>query len=455
MTDKQASMKKLDMSEADLLKLDLTRKYDDDFSDADGIAWRDHFLLYTIAIFFSLFFAWANFATLDEVSRGTGQVIPSSEVQAIQNLEGGIIDEFLVKEGEVVEKGQTILRMRNVQARADFEATMQKYLGTLATTERLKAEAEGKESFEFSEEVQKGAPSSVLEEQNAFNANKKRQRDQASVLRDQLSQKEQEVAELTRRISDTGGVLKLAVDERNMVEPMVEKGAANKKELLQIKQRIASQSAELNGLRLALPRSQSAVKEVKSKLDSLTSDFRAAVQSQLAEKTIELNTIKKTLAAYKDKSERTEIKSPVMGTVKDVKITTVGAVARPGETIMEIVPLEDDLIVEAHIQPRDIAFIHPGQKAIVRLTAFDFSVYGSLDGEVEEVSPDSIINEKGESYYRVRVKTAEKAMKKDGKTLEVKPGMQASIDIVTGEKTIMAYLIKPFSKAAQIALRER
>lgn len=450
-----SAAKKMEMSDSDLRKLDLTRKYDDDFSPADGIGWRDHILLYVIGIFIALFLAWASIATLEEVSRGNGQVIPSSEVQAIQNLEGGIVDEFLVREGDVVEKDQVILRMRNVQARADFEATMQKYLGILATTERLTAEAEGRDTAAFSEEVEKGAPNSVLAELNAFNANRRRTEDQAGVLRDQLSQKEQEVAELQRRIADTGGVLALAIDERNMVEPMVAKGAANKKELLQIKQRIASQSAELNGLKLALPRSQSAVKEVRSKLESLTSDFRAQAQSQLAEKTIELNTIRKTLAAYRDKSERTEIKSPVHGTVKDIKITTVGAVARPGDTIMEIVPLEDDLIVEAHIQPRDIAFIHPGQKAIVRLTAFDFSIYGSLDGEVTEVSPDSIVNEKGESFYRVRVRTAEKSVHKDGKTLDVKPGMQATVDIVTGDKTVMNYLVKPFSKAAQIALRER
>jgi adhesin transport system membrane fusion protein len=458
--NKQSTAKKLDFNEYDLRKLDLARKYDDDFSPADGIAFRDHVLLYVIVFVMCIFLVWANIATLDEVSRGMGKVIPSHEVQAIQSLEGGIIDEFLVKEGDEVKEGQVLLRMRNIQAKADFDATMQKYLGLSAVTTRLQAEADGKDTLEFSDEVKKGAPESVTAEQNAFDANRKQQNSQASVLKDQLSQKQQEVEELQRRIADTGGVLKLAIDERNMVAPMVEKGAAAKKELLQINQKIASQQAEVNGLRLQLPRNQSAVKEVQSRLSSLQNDFKATAQKELAEKTIELNTVKQTLAAYRDKSERTEIKSPVHGTVKDIKVVTVGGVAKPGETIMDVVPLEDQLIVEANIQPKDIAFVHPGEKAIVRLTSFDFSIYGSLEGEVVEVSPDSIANEKGEAFYHVRVKTAQTKVTREGhscggKDCDVIPGMQATVDIVTGQKSVMKYLTKPFMKAAQEAMHER
>lgn len=457
---KVASEKKMDFSEYDLRKLDLARKYDDDFSPADGLAWRDHLLLYVIAFTMFLFLVWANVATLDEVSRGMGKVVPSSEVQAIQSLEGGIIDEFLVHEGDEVKEGQVLLRMRNIQAKGDYDATMQKYLGLVAVTTRLQAEAAGKDQFEFSEDVKKGAPESVSAQQNAFEANKRQQDSQASVLHDQLSQKQQEVEELQRRVADTSGMLKLAVDEREMVAPMVDKGASSKKELLQINQKIASQQAELNGLRMQLPRNQSAVQEVKSRLDSLKKDFQASAQKDLAEKTIELNTVKQTLASYRDKSERTDIKSPVHGRVKDVKVTTTGGVAKPGETIMEVVPLEDELVVEANLQPKDIAFVHAGQKAIVRLTSFDFSIYGSLEGEVTEVSPDSIANEKGEAFYHVKVKTKQTKVTREGHTCagkdcDVMPGMQATVDIVTGQKTVMTYLTKPFMKAAGEAMRER
>jgi len=449
-----APRKKVDMNEFDLRKLDLTRKYDDDFSSADGTSFLDHALLYAIAGLMFAFIAWASIATLDEVSRGDGKVIPSSEVQAIQNLEGGIIEQFYVHEGDEVQVGQKLLQMRNVQAKADYQATLQKYYGLVATTTRLQAEASGG-ALTFGDDVKKAAPEAVTAEQNAYDANKRQIENQSSVFRDQLSQKEQEVSELQRRISDTSGQLNLAVEEKNMVEPMVEKGAANKKELLEVRQRIAQQQTELNGLRLAMPRSNAAVKEIKSRLDSLASDFRATAQKELAEKTIELNTIKQTLAAYQDKTERTEITSPVHGTIKDLKMTTAGGVAKPGETIMEIVPLEDQLIVEARIKPSDIAFIHEGQRAIVRMTAFDFGIYGSLDGEVTEVSPDSITNEKGESFYRVRVKTKQSQVRKGDKVLTVKAGMQATVDIVTGERTILKYILKPFVKAANTAMRER
>lgn len=452
MSDK--SDKKLDFSDLDLRKFDLTRKYDDDFSPADGIAWYDHIMLYAVTGLVALFLLWACFATLEEVARGDGKVIPSSEVQVIQSLEGGIVDEFLVKQGDTVKEGQVILRMRNVQAKADLSASNQKYYGILAATIRLQAEAEG-HALSFPEEVQKGSPESVKAEQDAYDANRRQRDNQESVLREQLTQKQSEVSELSRRISDISNVLQLAQDERGMVAPMVERGAANKMELLQLDRQIASQRTDLNGLRLALPRSQAAVKEAQGRLDEMTSGYKAAAQKELAERTIELNTIKQTLAAYQDRSERTEIRSPVHGKVKTVRITTVGGVAKPGDAIMEIVPLEDLLVVEGRIKPSDIAFIHVGQRAIVRLSAFDFSIYGALEGQVTDISADTITNDKGESFYRVRVQTKETKLEKRGKSFEIIPGMQATVDIVTGEKTVMRYIMKPFVKASTTALRER
>ena len=444
--------KKIDLSDVDLRKLDLTRKYDDDFGE--DVSGARHVMLYAISGMLLLFLIWASFCKLDEVARGDGKVIPSSQVQVIQNLEGGIIDEFLVREGDTVKAGQVLLKMRNVQAKADFSATNHKYLGTLATITRLQAEAEDK-PLVFPQEVIDGAPESVKAERDSFARNKEQNRNQLSVLEQQISQKQQEVEELSRRISDTGGVLKLAQDERAMVAPMVEKGAANKMELLQLDRSIAQQRAELNGLKLALPRSQTAVKEVRERVNELISGFRATAQNGLSEKTVELNTIKQTLGAYQDRSERTELKSPMDGKVQDIKITTVGGVAKPGESIMEIVPVGDLMVVESRIRPADIAFIKKGQPAIVRFSAFDFSVYGSLKGEVEDISPDSITNDKGESFYRVKVRTKESKIVKGDKVFEVTPGMQATVDIITGEKTVMTYLLKPFLKASQTAMRER
>jgi adhesin transport system membrane fusion protein len=446
--------KKADYSDFDLRKFDLTRKYDEDFSPADGISWREHALLYMIGFFLFIMVVWSAVAKVDEVARGEGKVIPASEVQVIQSLEGGIVDAVLVKDGDEVQEGQVILHMRNVQAGADLAATNQKYLGLLATTTRLQAEADGT-PLVFPDEIKTGAPDMVTAEQDAYNDNQKNNQGQLDIETQQLAQKKQEVEELTAKIKDTADVMKLTQSEHDMVAPMVERGSSSKKELLDLDRQLANERTEMNALTLSLPRAKAAAQEMRSRINELTSSFRAQAQKDLADKTAELNTVKQTLTAYKDKSERNDVKSPVHGTVKDIRITTVGGVAKPGEPIMEIVPLEDKLLVESHIKPSDIAFIHPGQKAIVRLSAFDSSIYGTLDGVVTDVSPDSMTTEKGESYYRVRVKTIKTSLSKNGKTYTIIPGMQATIDIVTGDKTVLKYLIKPFAKAAQTALTER
>lgn len=447
--------KKIDLSDIDLRKLDLTRKYDDDFDSTDGLSWRDHLLLYVIAAFVVVFIIWANVTKLDEVARGTAQIVPSSDVKVIQTLEGGIVEEFMVDEGDVVEAGQVLLKLRDVQARSDFQSNTTKYLGTLATVQRLQAEADGKSEVTFTPEVLEGVPESVKAEKDAFDANKRQYDNQLSVLEEQLSQKKQEVTELERRISDLARVIKLAQDEKDMVAPMVERGAAPRIELLQLERQIAERQSELNGLRLALPRSKSAVEEAEQRINEHRNGFQAEAQRKLSEKTTEMNALKETLVAFADRSQRTEIKSPVRGTVKSIKINTVGGVAKPGEPIMEIVPLEDQMVVEAKIRPADIAFIYPGQKAVVRITAYDFSIYGSMEGEVVMVSPDATLNEEGESFYKVQVRTNQTQLKKSGKTYEIIPGMQATVDILTGEKTVMNYLLKPFIKASATAMRER
>jgi len=197
------------------------------------------------------------------------------------------------------------------------------------------------------------------------------------------------------------------------------------------------------------------VKEADERINELKSGFRANAQRELAEKTIEMNTVRETLSAHKDRTERSEIRAPMTGIVKDIKISTVGGVARAGEPIMEIVPVDDVLVVEGRIKPSDIAFINVGQKAVVRLSSYDFSVYGSMDGKVTDIGADSFTNDKGESFYRIRVTTDASTLRKGNKEYDIKSGMQATVDVITGEKTVMQYLLKPFIKASQTAMRER
>ena len=452
-------MSKKTIQSSDMQNLDVTKDYSRDvFEPYEGIHKRDHMLLYVIGLIFVVFIIWANLATLEEVTRGEGTVIPSSQVKVIQNLEGGIIDEILVRDGEVVEAGQILVRLRNVQASSDLNANQKRYLGIKAIVQRLKAESEGNETVSFSEDVIKGVPESVENERATFKANKEKVRNQLSVLEQQLSQKKQEVEELDRRIKDTTRVLSLSNQEMDMLKPAVERGAAPRMELLQLERSIAERRAELNGLRLALPRSKAAVKEMEERIAELESTTRADAQAEMAERIVEMNSIRETLSALSDRKDRTVITSPVEGTVKDVKFTTEGGVVQPGEAIMEVVPLGDNLLIEADIRPSDIAFLYPGQKATVKITAYDYTIYGGLKGTVENISADTITSSEQnqeEDFYQILVRTEETSIPYQGEELLIKPGMKAQIDVLTGEKTVMDYLLKPFKKAANTAMRER
>lgn len=423
-------------------------------TDEDLPVYR-HMQLWTVCACIIVFIGWACFANLDEVTRGQGRVIPSSEVQQIQHQEGGIIDEFLAREGDKVTKGQVIIRLRDVGAASDLGASTARYMGLQAKKYRLMAEAEGLVAPEFPEDVIAAAPESVQEELNAFRANRQSLESQLLVFEQQASQRRQEVNEISTRIRDTQRMIDLTNQEINMTRPMVDRGSAPKMEMLQLEQRLTEQQGQLNGLRASLPRANSAVGEVSARIKDMRQTAKTEAQSELSTVLIEIKTIEKTLAGLEDTRNRTDITSPVDGIVKDLRINTVGGVVKPGDVIVEIVPNDDQLLVEANIRPSDIAFIHPGQRAMVKITAYDFSVYGGLEGEVIDISADTITNEKGESFYRVKVRTHENSLRRKGKELPIIPGMVASVDVLTGEKTVMQYLMKPFIKTLDNALHER
>ena len=426
------------------------------FFDADDqLPLSKHFLLVVITSFFVMFVIWANFATLDEVARGSGKIIPSSEVQALQSLDPGIVEEFLVKEGDAVDQGQVLMRLRDIEASSDLGANRARYLGLLASITRLQAEAEGRESVEFPDEVKKGAANSVTEEINAFRANMLQLEGQKNVLQKQLTQREQELDELNSRIGDLKGVIHLQRQERNMIKPLVDKGSASKMELLQLDRGLQERKTEINGLKSSLPRTKSAIEEAKARLDEVQQTARANAQKELAEKSGQLNEIRERLSGLQERKGRKEIKSPVSGTIQELTVNTIGGVVRAGEDLIKIVPKDDQLIVEARVQPSDRAFIYPGQPAIVKITAYDFSIYGGLKGELLDISADTIEDEKGNFFYRVRLRTYETELKRKGEVLPIIPGMVASADILTGKKTVMQYLMKPFIKTLGNAMNER
>ncbi|MEK7802747.1 MAG: HlyD family type I secretion periplasmic adaptor subunit, partial [Pseudomonadota bacterium] len=413
------------------------------FMTDDELPLHRHMILVIIFIFFATFIVWASFAEIDETARGEGQIVPAGDVQVVQNLEGGIVDAFLVHEGESVKKDQVLVRLRDVGANSDLGANETKYMGLLASITRLQAEVDGKLTVEFPEEINKKSPQSVTEELNAFRTDRDKLQGQLSVLQQQLAQRRQEVNELNSKANDLRGVIGLSQQQRNMTAPLVAKGSAPKMELLQLDRDIKEKQSELNSAREAIPRAKSAIAEAEARMDEMKRSFVAEAQTELAAKTAEMNTVKQTLGALEDTKSRTEIRSPVNGTIQDFKVNTVGGVVKPGDAIVEVIPMDDKLLVEAKIKPSDIARLRPGLPAMVKITAYDFTIYGGLKGEVVDISADTIKNEKGESFYRVKIRTYENSLHRKDEVLPIIPGMVASIDIQTGKKTVMDYLMKP------------
>jgi len=425
------------------------------FETDDHLPIAKHLLLVAITSFFVLLVVWANMAQLDEIARGEGKVIPSSEVQVVQTLDAGTVEEFLVREGDEVQKDQVLMRLSDIEAASDLGANNARYYGLLASITRLQAEAEGKSSFTFPEEVMRGSPRSVTEEMNAFRANQQSIVSQTSVLQQQVSQRQAEVRELQTRISDIRGQISLQRDEMAMVEPLVAKGSAPRMELLQLERAIKERQTELNSASGGLPRARSAVNEAQARIREIKSAARAQAQTELSAKSIELSEIKQRLSALTNRKERTELISPVNGVVQELGVNTIGGVVRPGEDIVKIIPKDDKLIVEAKVKPSDRAFIYPTQKAIVKITSYDFSIYGGLKGEVLDISADTIEDEQGNTFYRVRLQTYESELKRKGEVLPIIPGMIASVDILTGKKTVMQYLLKPLIKTLDRSFSER
>jgi len=425
------------------------------FEVDDGLPLSRHLLLLTVFVFFVVFIVWAMFAELDQLSRGEGRGITSQDVQVVQTLDPGTVEEFLVKEGDSVEKGQILMRLSDIEAASDLGANNARYFGLLASITRLQAEAEGKSIVTFPDEVLEGSPSSVTEELNTFRANQQQFINQTNILEQQKSQRQAEVRELEGRAADIRGVLSLQQEEMAIVEPLVARGSAPRLELLQLERGMKEKKSELNSVLSTLPGARGAVSEVNARIREIKTSLRAQAQTELSAKLIELNEIKERLGALNVRKERTELVSPVNGTIQEMSVKTVGGIVRPGEDIIKIIPVDDQLIIEAKIKPSDRANIYPGQPAVVKITAYDFSIYGGLKGKVVDISADTVEDEQGNTFYRVRLKTDENKLKRRGEEFAIIPGMQSSVDIITGKKTVLQYLLKPLIKTVDVAFTER
>ncbi|PPC92103.1 MAG: hemolysin secretion protein D [Methylobacter sp.] len=414
-----------------------------------------HLILWFSLAFVLSAIVWAGFATLDEVTRGTGKIVPSSHVQVIQNLEGGILSEIYVKEGDLVEKDQALMQLDDVRFASSFNETQLKYYELLANSARLTAESEGS-ALKIPDEVLLKYPSFAEHTKNLYASRAADQEANAKILQQQMVQKEQELVELKSKQEQIAKSYDLLKRELDISEPLVAQGAMSEVEMLRLKRNANDLNGELNAARLAIPRVQAALNEAKSKLSEQKIHFQSEAGKELNETKSELDRTAASVMALKDRVTRTRITSPVKGTVKQIKITTLGGVVQPGMDLMEIVPVEDQLLVQAEIRPADIAFLRPGQAAMVKLTAYDFSIYGGLEARLEHISADTITNEEDKkNYYQILLRTNSSYLEKNGEKLNIITGMNADVDILTGKKTVLDYLLKPILKAKARALRER
>lgn len=423
-----------------------------------GIDPRSRIILWLSAAFVAIFLIWAGLAPIDEVTRGAGKVIPSSHIQVIQNLEGGILSELLVDEGDFVEKGQIVARLDDVRFSSDFKESRIKYLELLARTARLEAEI-NEQPFHVPDEVLAESPAQAQNEVSLYNSRQNELKTSLSVLAEQARQKEQQLTEFDSKKEQTARSYSLIQQELSKYRPLVKEGAVSEVEVLRLERQANELKGELDGYTLAIPRVRSELDEVKRKSEEVKVKFKTDAAGQLNENKAELARTAQSNLALEDRVKRTQVASPVKGTVNQIKISTIGGVIQPGMDLMEIVPIEDQLLVEARVRPKDVAFLRPGLTAMVKFTAYDFSIYGGLPAKLEHISADTIIaeegEEKGERFYLIRVRTKKNHLGPDDNPLEIIPGMTADVDIITGKKTVLDYLLKPVLKAKERALRER
>ena len=413
-----------------------------------------HIILWTVAMFFVAAIVWAHFAKLDEITRAQGQVSPSSDIQIVQSLEGGIVNDILVKEGDIVAKNQVLMIIDDTQFSSNFEESKIKTLALQIKIARLLAETTG-DSFVISKRLDNAAGDLDEAEYELY---KSRQRDlqlKIDIAKSEVKATEQELAELKRRHEQLKISYGLVAKELKFIRPLVKDGAVSQVELLRLERTVNDLKGELESNELAIPKLQSRLESVRKRIDEIVLNFRTDARAQLNVAQAELRTLFESSLALADRVARTSIRSPVKGTVNQIKIKTIGGILQPGQDVMEIVPFEDALLIEAEVNPSDIGFISLDLDAKVKLTAYDFSIYGWLNAKVVHISADTILNDKRESAYLVKLRTEKNYLEKNNKKYPIITGMRASIDILTGKKTVLDYIFKPILKTKQKALTER
>lgn len=412
---------------------------------------RARAILLVIVLVFGALVAWAGFAEVDEVTRGEGKVIPSLQLQVVQSFDGGVVEEILVREGQVVDAGELLLRVDPTRFVSSLRENRAQFLSLQARAARLTALTQGSEFF-APDDVAAEAPEIVAHERSLYLSNQAEIAAQIAIASEQLAQRRQELNEATSRREQAARALSLAQQELNVTRPLLRSGAVSEVDLLRLERDVSRFSGERDQAGAQISRVQASIAEATQKIQEVELNARNQWRVELSETMGKLASLTEGSRALEDRVKHAELRAPVRGTVSRLLVNTVGAVVQPGREVLEIVPLDDALVLETRIAPKDIAFLRPGQEAVVKFSAYDFAIYGGLDAALELISADTVTDEKGNAFYIVRVRTRESSL---GENLPIIPGMVATVDILTGKKTILSYLLKPVLRAKANALSER
>lgn len=427
--------------------------------------------IWSLAALFICFFVWAYFAELDRVTRGQGKVIPSTQVQVIQSLDGGILQELYVKEGMAVKKGQPLARIDDTRFRSDMAQQNQEVDALRADIIRLRTELSSilvadvpdwqlqikinRHTLQFPDDLKETAESLVLRQQDEYEGRLNNLENQVAIYALQIQQRQQEMMEINSKIETLETSLKLVNRELKLTRPLALKNIVPEVELIKLERSVNDISGELNALRLVKPKLQSSYQESILKRREAVLQYRAEARSELNKLQSDFSKITEAQVSVQDKVSKALITSPVVGTIKTIHITTLGGVIKPGQVLLEIVPTEDKLLIEAKIIPKDIAFIHIGLPARVKISAYDFTRYGGLEGIVEHISADTTQDEKGNSFYIIRIRTTQSSMhSRDKEEMPIIPGMMTTVDVMISKRTVLEYILNPILRAKERALRE-
>jgi len=414
--------------------------------------WR---LLAVITIAVVGFLVWAATNEIEEVTTGEGQVVPSQQVQVVQSFEGGILRSLNVREGEQVEAGQILMRLDETGLAASTGELRERELALLAEQARLEAEASGAEELIFPDALSQAAPLAVAAEGAVFLSRRVQLGKELDVLEDQLAQTEGELVEARAFQQKRAGMIAPLTEEQQMVRRLADRQTVPVIELLRLNSRVAELEGDIAVGEASLQRIEAAIDEKHSQIDAARTAYVVSARQRLAEVQVALAVVRESLIAAEDRLRRAALRAPVRGTVNQLALTTLGAVVQPGAVLAEIVPLDDGLEIEAAIAPQDVAFIKPGDPVSVKITAYDYLIYGALRGEVERIGVDTITDADGGAFFQVIIRTDQTSLRSDTGDLPIVPGMLARVDIQTGTRTVLQYLVNPLRRAQAEALRER